>query len=280
MNRYLLLLTVFLSALFFIPKNSHKFSLKTISAELPFNAEWEGNGELEDSILEQTYRYLGGGGQSFAFLSEDGKYVIKFFKQYKFAIPLWRTYFPHEKKRVKMQNKRNIVFSAFKSSFDHLMQETGLIFIHLNATSHLKKTLKLYDHQNHFHLLDLDSLQFVVQKKADLAFDRIDALMKNHDVLGATRAIDQLLTLPQKLTQKGFRNRDSNFRSNYGFVDSQAICFDVGRIVYSNEIKKKKNFNKDFLRMTQRFRNYLTHRHPELLPYFENSVKDIYTTGD
>ena len=50
-----------------------------------------------------------------------------------------------KKKTLKREEKRNKVFSAFKLSFDSLPNETGLLYVHLNPTEHLKKTLRLFD---------------------------------------------------------------------------------------------------------------------------------------
>lgn len=285
---YLLLLVILLPLLSIRPlfKKAQPFSLKTISVELPFHPEWEGRTLSEEENLEvsnalsKSYHYLGSGGQNFVFISDDGKYVIKFFKQNKFDIPLWIKHFPlpflvhslHEKKTMKMQAKRNAVFSAFKLSFDHLSKETGLLYVHLNTTDHLKKTLTLSCPQGNLHQLSLDTLPFVLQKKADLAINTIDSFMENNDIARAKHAIDQLLELPVVLAKKGFRNRDPNFRSNCGFINSQAVIFDVGRIVYSKEIQKPENFKKAFLKTAFRFRRYLSDRHPELLPYFDQCI--------
>jgi hypothetical protein len=269
-----------------VPKRNKGFSLEAISAQLPFHPEWEGRmpsdheGQEVANALSQPYQFLGSGGQCFTFVSGDGKYVIKFIKQKPFEIPLWLNQFPlpflvnwlREKKRFKREAKRNRVFTAFKLCFDLLPAETGLLYVHLNQTEHLRKALPISDAMGKRHLLNLDELEFVVQKKADLAYHTIDSLMEKKDIEGAKSAIDQLLKLNLKLYQKGFRNRDANFRSNCGFIADRAMLIDVGRIVYSQEIKEPKNYKEELLRITPKFRMYLTSRHPELLAYFDQSV--------
>ncbi len=246
-----------------IPKRNKTFSLEAISAKLPFQLSWEGRAQNEkekeetERALSQSYRFLGGGGQCFSFVSEDGKYVIKFFKQKAFPPP-------QSVSLKKTDPKRDRVFSAFRLSFDLLSEETGLLYIHLNPTQHLHKTVLFSDISGKEHLLNLDQLQFVVQKKAELANGHIDALVASNDVDGAKEAIDQLLSLSMRLHEKGVRNRDPNFRSNYGFVDGRPIVVDVGRMASTEKCAKE-----DLRRFTEKFRIYLAKEHPELLEYFD-----------
>jgi hypothetical protein len=248
-----------------VPKKNKNFSLEAVSAKLPFQLAWEGREQNEkekketETALSQSYRFLGGGGQCFSFISQDGKYVIKFFKQKAFPPRHWLSL-----NFEKTDAKRDRVFSAFRLSFDRLSEETGMLYIHLNPTQHLHKTVLFSDISGKEHLLNLDELQFVVQKKADLANGYIDTLLARNDVDGAKDAINQLLSLSMRLHEKGVRNRDPNFRSNYGFVDGRPIVVDVGRMA-----SRKKSAQKDLRRFKEKFRIYLAKEHPELLEYFD-----------
>ena len=65
-----------------LPRKVDGFSVALIHSGLTFNPAWEtapASPEL-DPIFSQKFHYLGCGGQSFAFVSDDGQYVIKFFK--------------------------------------------------------------------------------------------------------------------------------------------------------------------------------------------------------
>lgn len=264
------------------PHPKTEFSLEAISSNLPFHSEWEIRAlKLEESqqvelALSQAYHHLGNGGQCMTFVSSDGKFVIKFFKQKKFAIPSWMERFPipflidgfRQKKGMKRQEKRNKVFSAFKLSFDNLAEETGLLYVHLNQTVHLKKILSVTDVDGNTYLLNLDQLEFVIQKKAELAHLYIDSLMKKQKHEEAREAIDQLLALQLTILRKGFHNRDPNFRHNYGFIDSQAILIDVGRIIPSEHSQKN-------LIISSHFRKYVADDHPDLLSHFDQSIAKL-----
>jgi hypothetical protein len=240
------------------PKKPYPFSKETIQAPLSRQNRWEGRPQTDDEIkqteaaLSQSYRFLGGGGQCFAFVSEDGKFVIKFFKQ---------------KKIEKDQAKKKRVFSAFQLSFDRLPEETGIFYIHLNPTEHLHKTLVFCDYNGKEHLLNLDGLQFVIQKKAILANHHLEELMAKQDLEGAKRAVDQLLSLWLKLHRKGIYNRDPDFSNNYGFADEKPMLIDVGRIAPSQKSKQE-----ELAHFTKEFRIYLANRCPELVDYFDEVI--------
>ncbi len=272
-----------------LPPRSKSFSLEAISAQLPLNPEWEtrvmspSEEQHVAQALSQPYHYLGSGGQCFSFVSSDQQYVIKFIKQKAFDIPIWMNQFPlpflidwlKEKKWKKRADKRNRVFNAFKLSFDLLSEETGLLYVHLNQTQHVKKILPFCDALGKTHFLNLDDLEFVVQKKADLAYNTLHSLMEKKESEGAKLAIDQLLALNVKLYQKGFRNRDPNFKSNCGFIGTDAIVIDVGRILPLENIKTAEEHKQELLKITPQFRAYISTQYPELLPHFDQAIGKI-----
>ncbi len=271
-------------------KSSKPFCLGAICSPLPSLQKWtcrelsEEERSQVSEALSQSYNYLGSGGQCYAFSSEDDKYVIKFFKQKSFALPKWMERFPlpfliaplKKAKLKKKEHQRSKVFSAFKLSLDQLPQETGMLFVHLNRTTDLGKTLCFCDAEGKQHWLHLDDLEFVVQKKAEMAFARIDTLMQSGNVSAAKEAVFKLLQFHESLHRKGFRNRDPNFRSNCGFIDNEPVLIDVGRMVYCEEMKKASERKKQWEKALPRLQKYLSVKHPELLPYMESCVEYIY----
>jgi hypothetical protein len=265
------------------------FSIETISSELSIHPEWESRplskeeSQAMKNALSQSYVYLGSGGQCDTFVSQDQKYVIKFFKQKKFSIPSWLKHFPlpllienfRQKKQRKKDEVRHRVFSGFKLVFEQCPQETGLLYLHFNPTTHLPHPLSFYDAAGQLHWLDLNKLEFIIQKKAELAYPTLDRLMANQQVDQAKQAIDQLLALNVTFYKKGFRNRDANFLSNWGFIDEQPILIDMGRVVFSEEIKLPQNYKKELLRIVAPFRQHLAVKHPELLVHLDQSIDKI-----
>lgn len=84
----------------FCLKRTDTFTITGISSNRPFDPAWQTRPLSEqeqkefDAATAQKYRYFGKGGQCYAFFSEDGQYVIKFFKQKVYTIPLWHHFIP------------------------------------------------------------------------------------------------------------------------------------------------------------------------------------------
>jgi len=261
-----------------LPSSSPLSFEETINSDCPFHSQWETarlNEQESQEVkraLSQPFRYLNGGGQCMTFASLDDEYVIKFFKQRKFAIPTWIEQFPlpflieplRKKKERKREERREEVFSAFIDSFNHLSKETSLLYVHLNPTNHLQVKLEISDKDGKEYRLELDKLQFVVQRKAELASRVIDRLVGSGQIEEAKRAIDQLIALQLTISEKGFRNRDPNFRHNYGFIGTEAILIDTGKIVPRDE---KSDLDRPII--TSHLERYLKEHHPQLLLYFE-----------
>ncbi|MFS8562989.1 MAG: hypothetical protein LVR00_01085 [Rhabdochlamydiaceae bacterium] len=64
----------------FCEKETEGFSIRRINAAPPLPFTNHGNALVTKEILKQPFYYLARGGQSFVFVSEDQKYVIKFSK--------------------------------------------------------------------------------------------------------------------------------------------------------------------------------------------------------
>lgn len=129
------------------------FSINKISSKLPYNEMWDTQSltsdekeKLRKEILSQPFYYLSSGTQCYAFVSQDGKYVIKFFKMHKILPKKWLKDVPFsffEKYRwesiAKKQNGSLNIFKSFKDAYEQLREESGLIYLHLNKKREIKK---------------------------------------------------------------------------------------------------------------------------------------------
>src|SRR5262249_48287880 len=104
--------------------------------------------------LNQPYTYYGCGGQSFVFFSADENYVLKFFKQSRYR---------------PSQDRLEREYGSYKTAFETLPPETGLIYVHFNPTHQLLPTLTIQGHH-----IPLDTTDFVLQRKATLLYDALD----------------------------------------------------------------------------------------------------------
>jgi hypothetical protein len=219
--------------LFYCSKASG-FSVDKIRSPFTFQAEWEVSyTPFPEGIFSQKYIYLKSGQQCYAFASEDGKYVIKFFKmkhlipktQLLAHLPFLKEY--ADKKIDQRIERHRRLFSNYKMAYEELKEETGLIYLHLNKTEHLQKKVYLLDKMGREHSIDLDRFEFVLQEKAELLASKLTQNLKWDE---KQKLVEALLHLVKKRLEKGFSDRDNGVKFNYGFIGDRAIQIDVGRI--------------------------------------------------
>ncbi len=250
-----LLITLLVLSAKFCTKETDGFSILAISSQRPYNPNWEtvpltALDKIEvEQALSQPYHYLGSGSQCFVFASEDGQYVVKFFRQHLYFPSLFLNSLPlppflhhyREKKNWKRIDKCARDFESYKMAFEELKEETKLLYVHLNPTNCLKKKLAITDKLHIQHAIALDITNFVLQKRAEPAFAHITALMEQGRKEEAKNAVLALLKLIEKRCAKGFKDRDPDIRTNCGFVGDAAIKLDVGRLERSEALKDPKN---------------------------------------
>lgn len=226
-------------------RNKPGFTLEKIRSPFPPSPQWKISSltpketELLQTILAQNFHYLACGAQCFAFVSEDGRYVLKFFKMKHFIPKTWLKWLPLpclKNYRVRKIDKRifnhNQIFSNYKIAYEELQKETGLVYIHLNKSKDLKISVTLRDRKGHPYVAPLDEFEFVLQKKGQIASHKIKSCVQNGNIEGALSCIKTLLQHITIQCQKGFIDKDSGLLNNYGFVEDQAIHFDVGRLIH------------------------------------------------
>lgn len=285
----LLLLIFFFPVRQFCSRKTAGFSLFRIQSNFAYNPHWD-TPELTqtektamDAILEQKFHYLGKGGQCYAFESEDGKYVLKFFKLYLRRLPSWAFAIPLSDSYQKMLERKQKVrasklerdFNSYKLAFTELKEETGLIFIHLNKTQELKKAVTIIDKLHIEHVINLDKTLFVLQKKAELVYPHLNRLMREDNKEKAKEAVQSILTLIHDRAQKGIFDEDARIHCNFGFIDNEAVLIDVGRLKIDPQIKVPAVYQKDLLKITRRFKQWLEVHHPSLATYLDEKLDEI-----
>ena len=117
-----------------------KFASPTFSP----NPEWEfpqpsaEEQEQIDAILSQKFTYLARGSQAFAFVSEDGRYVLKLFKQHKWHpknplgyIPLAIN--PYHLDYLKRHQKQRALLESCKTALTYVKQKNRIYICPLKS---------------------------------------------------------------------------------------------------------------------------------------------------
>ena len=188
------------------------------------------------SLLNQPFHYLAKGSQSYVFASEDGRYVLKLFKDPRKHLrswtwlgsnllkkgPRWIWKTLHSDKRAKKW-ERHLCSLHLAAA---LASEAGLVYAHLEGTTHLQVPITLTDKIGISHTLSLDTVPLVIQKRAQPLEKYLHTLKTAEDAAQCQAAASKLL---QSLEEKGLLYTDGKME-NWGIVDGAPILLDLGCI--------------------------------------------------
>lgn len=232
--------------------------------------------------LAQEYYYLGRGGQCFAFTSQDNQYVIKFIRQNKKTPPLYSrlplpSFLRHrlQQKMSLRHKKQQRDFQSYLLSMAELKEETGMIFLHLNQTKHLRKNLVIFDKAGRRFNLNLDDYEFLVQKKGELIYDQIDHFMQEGQVDRAEALISSIIDSVIARSKGSIMDDDAKIHRNFGCIQEQCLFIDVGRFRKEPRICDPKEYNQHLYEITRKFSNWLHGKYPHLEEYLEEHLQKI-----
>jgi hypothetical protein len=271
----------------FFFKHNKSFCIRFIHSTLPYNPDWElpplspKEKESLEKILNQRFYYLNKGGQAFAFLSDDEKYVIKFCRFPSSIRPLSWICQPFSKfKASKIQEAKRALkrlhnsFHSYKLAYEELKEETGLLYVHLNPSHEFKKSVTIVDKLGSHYEIPLDNVAFIVQKRAELLDPALKNYELNQDTAAMQLAITSLIDLFIASSAKGIVDYDAILHKNYGFLDKKAIHIDLGNFAKNEEIKEPKRTAAHVVEMTASFKKRLEKFYPEFLPFYDKILQE------
>ena len=288
------ILSILVLTIGFVTQRAHHgFNVQKIRSPFEASSEWEiprlkeVEKELLQEIVSQDFHYLGSGAQCYAFLSNDGKYVIKFFK-IKHLIPKkWLNLIPFPalaNYRLKKIDRRILrhheLFTSYRRAYEELKEETGLIHIHLNKSKELDIRMRLYNRQGNCYHLNLDDYEYVLQKKSELVKERITSLIEKGETKEALESISTLLKQILVQCKKGFIDQDSGVSHNYGFVGDQVIHFDIGEMIEDGIAKEPFYYQREILRVGRKLEEWIKVQYPDLLHDVEELIDGIINSSD
>jgi hypothetical protein len=265
------------------------FSIDNISSDFSYNPEWnvrdltKRETESLNDAINQTYTYFGKGCQSYAFLSQDGEYVIKFFKCQKFRLLPWLAYAPplpaivqyRNEKMGEKREKLNEFAKSWKTVFENLKDETALVYVHLNKTQHLKKTLVILDNMGISHSLDLDQMEFCIQRRGEMLCSVLLNLKKEGKLRQAKTLVDNLLNLVLSEYHRGFADNDHALMQNTGVTQGLPIHIDVGQFFRDDDVKNPAIHHQELYTKTYYFHSWLRENYPEVAVFLEGRLIEI-----
>ena len=279
---FLILLSLFpllmmAGGLFFCCRNPG-FSIDKITSGLSYNANWEIEPLLDrqrelivQKVLPQNYYYLASGNHCYSFISEDREYILKFFKMQHLtpkdgggSFPLALLQYMGFKMEKSNQLFSERIFANYKGAYESLQEETGILYIHLNKNNEFKSKVTLIDTLGKKYSLNLNSVEFVIQRRAEKIYDHLDSLIKRGKFEDLRLRIRSFLRLIASRCEKGFVDQGLSIRNNFGFTgDNRAIQFDCATLTRDDSMKYPLNFRNEILRMAERLDDWAQQHYPE-----------------
>ncbi len=265
----------------FCRKQTDGFALTKVTSSLSFHADWETAPppSLEhEKILSQPFHYLGKGVQTFVFASEDGKYVLKLFRHDRMHAPFWMRLLPLTRLKARADTLDAHLFrdfNSYKIAYTELKEETGLVFLHLNKTPFFSKPVQIIDKLGISHFLDLNHMEFLIQKRADLLYVAIEKKIKSGKTEQAAFILKELVHLLAKRCQKGIFDKDPDLNTNFGVVEEKPIQIDVGRFSRNTTYQKHEVYKHEVDRITQNLQQWLEEKQPELTQLLREEIAQL-----
>ncbi len=263
---------------FFCSEQTEGFSLLRIQPDfslVPIEQPLSRCKEFPAALFSQPFYYLARGGQCFAFVSEDGKIVIKFlhhhiYKPYSF---LFKIPMPLSLKRIilKRLDKQLLKIkkerASYKLAYEELQEESGLLYVHWGEPTSGEERLTLVDKLGIKHSLDLNGVEFVVQKRVDLLPCALNRLSNEEELKLAIHGVVDLLV---RCAQKGIFDEDPGLHRNIGFEEKTPLLIDVGKLV--KNMPKSTNYKEELPLMITRFRSFLETSYPNLVSILDEEI--------
>ena len=250
------------AAVYFFCMNS--FSVGAVSGP-HFADKTQSIGTEGLEALSQPYRYLGKGRQAFVFTSLDGRWVLKFFNQKYHRMPFYGAWI--EKERLKRERRKQFYLNSYQIAVDALKEETGLVYLHFGPSSEVLPSVCLTDKIGRGHVVDLNQIPFVLQKKAEPFYAMLEAgFLKS--------GIKQFVSLIGKRIAKNIADSDHDVEHNFGVYEGKVVHIDPGRLYVDELLQEPQRLKHEWWSATHRFRKWLEREHPESVAFFDECMHE------
>jgi hypothetical protein len=264
-------------------KANHSFCLHFIDVP-PTDMSLKTEEIFPAHLFDQSFSYLGKGAQVYVFESSDGNYVLKFNRfpsRMRRLGWLWHPFgYIFSPKRVAIEKQNNHKKIArfnlsYFLAYQHLQQETGVIYIHLHPTTHLQKKIHLKDKTGNSYQVSADKMGFVLQRKGKPFMPMLQNALKQGQIETAERMIDSLFQVIISRCSKGIIDRDTMQYDNYGWLEGRAIHLDIGRFSQKEGVQEPSAYKQEILRNSSPLAEYLKKNSPELFQYYQQKIAQL-----
>lgn len=233
-----------------------------------------------NTILHQPFFYLGKGAQAYAFVSQDGQFVLKFLRQSRgshFLEPIRFLLPPPLKERLdqtiaKRRTKFQKGLASYTIGATLLAQETGTLYFQLAPSRSRESQVVLVDKLGIRHWVPLDHTSFALQKKAEPIYSTLEKWVEQGEIEKAKQGLSHLVALLKTRIELGIDDKNPDLATNFGFIDTDAIQFDMGRF----SIRKEEGSVRDeLIRITDSLLDWLDAVAPDLANHLQDEIEGI-----
>jgi hypothetical protein len=223
------------------------------------------------SILGQKFHYLGKGAQSYAFVSEDDRYVLKFFKFKHMRPHFWVSWLPSippfEAYKTAVLKRKTRKFQSIFIGYELAYQENKagaeLIYLHLTPTNFFNRSVAVIDKIGIERHIDLDGIVFLLQNKGEVLSDRMHRMLSANEVGSVEIDMINLLDMYVKEYKQGMYDGDHGVMHNTGFIGERPFHLDVGKLVKNESMKIADNYKQDLKQVVWNINAWIGRHYPE-----------------
>lgn len=244
--------------------------------ELAINHELEKGFSTLPSDLQrlhhQKFRFLGKGSQTFAFVSCDEKYVIKFLRFDHLRPKFFVRFFsflplPYIQNRIEKSHREiRELLESFDIARNDLKNETCVIHF---QTKKLQSPLYLIDPMGLTH--KISRAPFLIQPYAEPLKDHLDSLSESE----LKMIIDQFIEYLSKRIDLNIYDKDPNLFTNFGILDKKLIQFDIGRFYKMPNSKTLEEKKEEIRWVASQIWPHTESKFPWLKDYFEQRLQQL-----
>jgi hypothetical protein len=235
------------------------------------------------ALIDRRYHFLHQGRQSYAFVSEDGRTVLKTIKFQHLRPRRWLDLFswipPLNRYRLEqvaqMERKRRELYESWLLAFNRLQPETGLICMHLNPTEQWLPRTTLVDAKGFELQVDLNQLVFALQHRAQMMKPVFQQLLDEARLDEARLLLDRFLALLLSEYRRGLSDDTHAFWRNLGVIDGHPIQIDLGKLAYNESYRVPKVYERKLGKSMFHLRRFLSDTSPELREHLEAQLAGL-----
>jgi hypothetical protein len=233
-------------------------------------------------IVNQNFRLFKEDIDAYLFLSEDGKYVLKFFKMRKFTPKYWLNYIPIpwlDKKRlskvVDRERARHESLGKLKAVFEKFRSQTGLVFLHLFKTDYLKTKVTLIDQNGKKKRVSLDDVPFILRRRAIPIKEFIENSIAKGEQRSAIASLCSILDFVKRGCKLGFSGYSDQIERDYGFLDGRLIYLGLSHLSRDASYKAARSTLREVFRISCALDTWLQSHYPLLAQGVQDEMQDL-----